>query len=67
MMIIGQMHNLHVTVNTWWSSAKCTICMLQLIHDDHWPNAQFACYMYEYMMLVLFAQLHVMGLGKWYS
>ena len=36
--------------------------MLQLIYDDHRPNAQFACYRYEYMMLVLFAQLPVMGL-----
>ena len=38
--------------------------MLQLIHDDHRPNAQFPSYRYEYMMLVLFAQLHVMGLGQ---
>ena len=36
--------------------------MLRLVHDDYRPNAQFACYRYEYMMLVLFAQLHVMGL-----
>ena len=26
--------DLHVTVNTWWSLAKCTICMLQVwVHD----------------------------------
>ena len=38
--------------------------MLQLLNDDHRPSAQFACYSYEYMMLVLFARLHVMGLGQ---
>ena len=37
--------------------------MLQLIPDDHRPNAQFACYRYEYMMLVLFARLHVTGVS----
>ena len=51
----------------WWLNTKWTICMLQLIDDDHRPNAQFACYMYEYMMLALPARLHVMWLGQCYS
>ena len=52
---------------TWWLNMKWTICMLQLIHYDHRPNAQFASYRYEYLKLVLFARLHVMTLGQWYS
>ena len=46
---------------------KCIIVlysiMLQmLVHVDYTPNAWFACYRWEYIVLVLFVQLHVMGL-----
>ena len=51
---------------TWWLNIKWTICMLQLIHDNHRPNAQFVCYRYEYMMLVLFALLHVTDVSTWW-
>ena len=47
---------------TWGLFTKCMICMLWLVHDDYRPNAQFACFRCEYMMVV-FAQLHVMGSG----
>ena len=63
--IIDILHDAGVV--TWWLNTKWMICMLQLIHDDHRPNAQFACYRCEYMMMVSFVQLHVMGLGQWYS
>ena len=34
MMVKYQMDDLHVTVNTWWSLAKCTICMFQVwVHE----------------------------------
>ena len=63
--IIDTLHDAGIV--TWWLNTKLTICMFQLIHDEHRPNAQFACYRYENMMLVLFAWLHVMGLRQWYS
>ena len=37
-----------------------------VVHDYGSPNARFACYRCEYM-LISFARLHVMGLGQWYS
>ena len=63
--IVDTLHDAGIV--KWGLNTKWKIYMLQSIHDDHRPNAQFACYRYEYMMLVLFAQLHVMGLGQWYS
>ena len=49
----------HDDYRTWGLYTKCTICRLRLVHDDYWPNAQFACFRCEYMMVIPFAQLHV--------
>ena len=50
-------------IGTLWLYTKWTICILRLVHDDHRPNAQFACYRYDYTVLVLFAQIACYGIG----
>ena len=45
----------------------CTMYMLQmLVHGDYTPNAWFECYRWEYIVLILFVPLHVMGLVQYF-
>ena len=56
------MYTLHdAGIGTWGLYTKWTNCMLQLVHDDYWPNAGFACYRLVMMMVGQMHDLHVTG------
>ena len=44
MEITHQMDELYVTVSTWWSYSKCTVCMLQVWVHDTCVICTIACY-----------------------